>query len=413
MLEALAALLRSGAELVFCLMLVFLYLSLTDERELYRRFKAGCIAGLVASLAIYDLNRWVVRMEMLDVIAKGLFVAALAGFFLWLLPAKRGAKAWGKAAFFLLGFALLYDKTSGVTAAYMPIVAMKTGFNSEWVMDNAAAAGGALLLLLMALAMKRMEVRLNRGLVLRFLLPAFAVLLFGQVIEWLQLLFGLRILPLNMLVLDVLAPFINHKQLLFYGQLAVIGAFPLQLAMSALRPPQVADSAALNPAQKRKRMASERRVRRWFQALASLVAVMVAAVVGDELMAAQEAAEKPAVPVRAEYGRIVLPKAALKEKELNLFSYQLDDHTQVRFMAVRKAGDNFGAALDACPICGVAGYYEKDGHILCKKCDSAVSVATIGFKGGCNPIPIQFEAKADGTIVVPLSELESAKTIFQ
>ena len=67
--------------------------------------------------------------------------------------------------------------------------------------------------------------------------------------------------------------------------------------------------------------------------------------------------------------------------------------------------------LDACENCGPAGYYEKDGKIICKRCDVAINPATIGFKGGCNPIPIDFTVDG-GSLMVPTSALDQSAKIF-
>ena len=58
-----------------------------------------------------------------------------------------------------------------------------------------------------------------------------------------------------------------------------------------------------------------------------------------------------------------------------------------------------------------SGYYEKDGKVICKLCEVAMNIATIGFKGGCNPIPIDYKV-SNGTLTVPISALEASASIF-
>ena len=60
------------------------------------------------------------------------------------------------------------------------------------------------------------------------------------------------------------------------------------------------------------------------------------------------------------------------------------------FIIIRKNGGAYGIGLDACENCGDAGYYEKDGKIICKKCEVAINLAPLGFKGGCAPIPVPY-----------------------
>jgi|GEM_PF-3045135 len=412
MLDALSAVLHSGIELVFFMAMVVIYLLQRSEHQLCGKFLRGSMAGVIASLAVYGLNQWMIRIEMLDVVAKGLLVLALVLFIARFL-ARRRLERWSASIFYVLGFALLLDKTGKILDAYIPIVGMESGFNSEWVLRGAAALFGTVLLILMALGMNKIGGIIGRRFSARFLAFTLAVLLAGQIIEWLQLLFGLRLLPLSFWVLYMLMPFVNHKSLLFYGQIAIMALFLLLTAQQYRRMTYAPIHGALNPAQIRKRIAGALRSRNWFLTMACVQFLIMIAALGNNVLAARQPAEKPAVAIRPENGHFRLPKAKLLDKELNVFSYEFNDHTQVRLLAVRKAGENFGVALDACPICGTAGYYQKDGQIICKKCGSVVSMMTIGFKGGCNPIPVKYEMKADGTIDVALAELESAKPIFQ
>ena len=62
--------------------------------------------------------------------------------------------------------------------------------------------------------------------------------------------------------------------------------------------------------------------------------------------------------------------------------------------------------------CGDAGYYEKDGKIICKKCEVAINLATIGFKGGCNPIPFPYKT-GSGKITIQTTDLDALSAHFQ
>ena len=57
------------------------------------------------------------------------------------------------------------------------------------------------------------------------------------------------------------------------------------------------------------------------------------------------------------------------------------------------------------------GSKKKDGKVICKLCEVAMNIATIGFKGGCNPIPIDYKV-SNGTLTVPISALEASASIF-
>ena len=62
-------------------------------------------------------------------------------------------------------------------------------------------------------------------------------------------------------------------------------------------------------------------------------------------------------------------------------------------------------------MCGPSGYFERGGQVICKLCDVAMNIATIGFKGGCNPVPLEFTVR-DARLVVARSALEASAGVF-
>ena len=102
----------------------------------------------------------------------------------------------------------------------------------------------------------------------------------------------------------------------------------------------------------------------------------------------------------------------ISDGHLHRFEYKAKDGTVMRFIIIKKNGGAYGVGLDACDNCGDAGYYEKDGKIICKKCDVAINLATIGFKGGCNPVPFDYQVKP-GKIVIQTSTLDALSSHFQ
>ena len=68
--------------------------------------------------------------------------------------------------------------------------------------------------------------------------------------------------------------------------------------------------------------------------------------------------------------------------------------------------------LDACDICGETGYYERSGQVICKLCDVVMNINTIGFKGGCNPIVLDYSVEG-GYIVIPVSALVENEKEFK
>ena len=85
----------------------------------------------------------------------------------------------------------------------------------------------------------------------------------------------------------------------------------------------------------------------------------------------------------------------------------------MRWIVVKKPNSaSFGVGLDACEVCGNAGYFERNGQIICKRCDVVMNINTIGFKGGCNPIPLAYEVK-DGYLVFKLEDITAGEKEFR
>ena len=111
-------------------------------------------------------------------------------------------------------------------------------------------------------------------------------------------------------------------------------------------------------------------------------------------------------------GVATIPFTQVQDGHLHRFEYKAKDGTVMRFIIIKKNGGAYGIGLDACENCGDAGYYEKDGKIICKKCEVAINLATIGFKGGCNPIPFNYKI-GNGEITIQTADLDALSAHFQ
>ncbi|KFI88300.1 MULTISPECIES: DUF2318 domain-containing protein [Bifidobacterium] len=111
-------------------------------------------------------------------------------------------------------------------------------------------------------------------------------------------------------------------------------------------------------------------------------------------------------------GVATIPFTQVEDGHLHRFEYKAKDGTVMRFIIIRKNGGAYGIGLDACENCGDAGYYEKNGKIICKKCEVAINLATIGFKGGCNPIPFPYKT-GNGKITIQTTDLDALSVHFQ
>jgi uncharacterized membrane protein len=111
-------------------------------------------------------------------------------------------------------------------------------------------------------------------------------------------------------------------------------------------------------------------------------------------------------------GQIYIPLGQVSDEKLHRFAYTTDDGITVRFIVILKGSSSYGVGLDACDICGATGYYEKNGQVICSLCDVVMNKETIGFKGGCNPVPLAYEI-SDGKMVIKTGDLIAEKKRFK
>ncbi len=160
-----------------------------------------------------------------------------------------------------------------------------------------------------------------------------------------------------------------------------------------------------NPAEHRKIRARMRSIRRW---AVTLFLFTVIAVINLTVIDAYNNKKPDEVPVEECIimdDSVVVNLTEVADGNLHRFGYSTENGVQVRFIVIQKPNSSsYGVGLDACDICGEAGYYQRGDQIVCRRCDVVMNVNTIGFKGGCNPKVIQYEIK-NGQLIIPIEEL--------
>ena len=99
----------------------------------------------------------------------------------------------------------------------------------------------------------------------------------------------------------------------------------------------------------------------WLSSLAffSILSVFAITVIYSHIT--KPVALTPPQPYQEEGNMIVIPLTDVEDGHLHRFSYTATGGNNVRFIVVKKPkGGSYGIGLDACDICGLAGYYERD-----------------------------------------------------
>ena len=206
------------------------------------------------------------------------------------------------------------------------------------------------------------------------------------------------------------AKFVANNLLLFVVLMSVFALIiPVVLFFRNIKMTQPYD----NSAQRRKLIATGRRRRRW--AYVSVICFVLCAlnltVVKAYLNRAVVLSEPEVYEVQGD--QVVIPVDQLQDGHLHRFEYKTENGVNVRWIIIKKPGSNaYGVGFDACEVCGIAGYFERDGQVVCKRCDVVMNINTIGFKGGCNPIPLAYRMDS-GNIVIELADIIAGESEFE
>lgn len=212
----------------------------------------------------------------------------------------------------------------------------------------------------------------------------------------------LRVIPLTERVFAIMVWGDEFSKLFLFSQTGLAIILALYIIFTHLH--EKGDFA--NKALRRKEKARLRTCRRWSSALIafSLWAAFTMSVL--HYYETLPPAVLPAETFELKENIIRIELENVADGHLHKFTYHTPNGYDVDFLVVKKPiGTSYGVGLDACEICGKAGYYERgDEEVICRRCDVVMNKNTIGFKGGCNPIPFPYEIK-DGSLYIDVRSL--------
>ena len=235
----------------------------------------------------------------------------------------------------------------------------------------------------------------------------FAACMIQQLIFLIQIMMARNVLTAD-IWMDIMSPIINHNSWLIFVIFAAILVVPVTLFSQPK--PEKPDGA--NPAQYRSILAKAIHKRRWGTGVVIALIFMTTTSSAGSYIANKKAEIVPAVPVQAANGLVDVELEQINDGHLHRFVYRASSGEQVRYIVILKGGSAYGVGLDACEICGATGYYERDNQVICKLCDVQMNKATIGTRGGCNPIPIEYRIE-EGKLRIAQSELDKNAQIFK
>jgi uncharacterized membrane protein len=71
-----------------------------------------------------------------------------------------------------------------------------------------------------------------------------------------------------------------------------------------------------------------------------------------------------------------------------------------RLIVMMRPDGKVVAMLDACEICPPTGYIQRGEYVICKYCSTPIALHSLGYPGGCNPIPVISSLEGDNLILL-------------
>lgn len=210
----------------------------------------------------------------------------------------------------------------------------------------------------------------------------------------------------------IVGPIVRNEYFFF---VVILGAAALLILREWRSMRRAAAPEAANAADRRRIQWERRTQSRWMFTAAVVFVIVILTLTADFVYARVSAAPPQAQTITAQDGVVHIPTANVNDGSLHFFQVEANNGagrtgsggTSLRFIVIRKPDGNWATALDACMICGWAGYRQNGSDVVCRNCASAIYVPSIGQSGGCNPVAVP--SHVDGSdLVIDISALTAA-----
>ncbi len=407
----------SASAFVLILAVVTVSFAIISESNKWKLTLAAFLTGLAASIVsiiLRSIPNYVNRTQL----AFWSMIPVAVGFivFLFFLLKKSAAGRQGKiseivfsAAFFVYIASSMFYYIPLIAAVQKAFVYYGESAVSSLVLFRVIGFTLALCVLALTfLAVYKSLAKLS-ALELRVCAAGATVVLgITQLIVIIQRLYSLRIIPKNSALFSFIAFVVNNNRYFVLAEIAFVAAAAIILWKNNIK----ITKPYSNKAELRKLKAVNKNARNWAQFLLILLAVNALSLTALRFYAGREVPLSAPENYTIADGAAVIPLSDLEDSHLHRYEYKSSDGIKMRFIALKKSEGSYGVCLDACDICGPSGYFERKGQVVCKLCDVVMNRGTIGFPGGCNPVPLVYMIH-DGKIKIYLTDLERESYRFK
>jgi FTR1 family protein len=407
--------LREGVEAALVVGIVLVYLNRTGRAALMRWVWGGVAAAVVSSLGVaIALDRWKVSedgFEGLMLLVAALFVVSMI---IWMNRVARHLK--NKIELRVESYAAKSDFSAGLgLATFVFLMVVREGAELALILravelssDGLAVWIGTTLGLCVAVAVGWFffegTLKISLG---KFFSATSTILILVAIqlaLTGVHELSEAMWLPSSRVEMAYVGPIVRNEVFFFTVILGTAALLVLREFMAA----RGRAAAGISDAAERRRIEWERRKQRRWAFASALTCTAVILILAAEFAYTRVTATTEARSIQADGGMVRVPIAEVSDANLHVYSVDANG-TSVRFIVIRKPNGSWGTALDACLICGTAGYRQEGSNVICRNCASAIYIPTIGEAGGCNPVGVPSHAE-NGSLIVDLSALTEARS---
>jgi uncharacterized membrane protein len=285
-------------------------------------------------------------------------------------------------------------------------VGLDSYFTLEYLSKVAGYVFGLTIILLVWLSIRFLARQASARLFKWVAVLAILVIISQLLLETVQILAARRMV--NRTIFSIVLFLLERKSIFLFAQIGVWTALSLFLIVKS----RLTVPTGSNPALRRKMKANLRAdLRAGALLLFSMALVIFASTTLRAINSRGPVISEPK-EIKISAGMLKLDLEAVNDGNLHRHVYQTEDGTSVRFIVIKKSQTAYGVGLDACDICGATGYYQRGDQVICRLCDVVMNKSTIGFPGGCNPVPLAFSL-AEGFMLIDPADLEAEAHRFK
>lgn len=417
MLDTFVITLREGVEAALVIAIAVAYLRKTGRADLmpavYRGLLSAVFACFLAAWAFTKIGISDDAYEGWILLASAVFVFSMV---LWMnrhgarlkgeietrlqKDSSPGAGAWG--VFFFVFLMIFREGIETVLMLY-GVVRLDTSA----ILEALGAILGILLAVLFGVSFVRGTIRVNLRQFFRITTVILMVVVLQLAVTGLHELSESGFLPSSSREMGLVGPVVKNESFFFVTILALAAAM-LLMEWRKRRGPR---TEGLEGAALRKAQWSARRERLWMTASCAASCVFILLITAEFIYTRQATALSTPTAVALDNGAVRIAVSSVSDGNLHRFELN-DDGVGVRFIVIEKPDHTLATAFDACEICGSQGYYQRGPEVICRNCGSDIVIATIGTRGGCNPIPLESHVDG-GTLVIPAAAIEKGAGRFK